>query len=67
MDKEIATAINNVSKRVTEIEKKLEQFLLDKQEVTNGGLADIADVINTHDEAIADLAAVVSEIVEQEV
>lgn len=66
MNAETLKAINDVSKRLNEVEQKLEKFLLDKQEVTNNGLADIADIINTHDEAIVDLAAVVSEIVEQE-
>lgn len=67
MDAEILKAINNISKRVTEVERKLENFLLGRQEVTNGGLADIADIISGHDEAIADLAVVVSEIAEKEV
>lgn len=66
MDAETLKAINDVSKKVTEVERKLEQFLLDRQEVTNGGLVEIADIISTHDSAIADLAAVVSEIAEKE-
>lgn len=66
MDVETAKAINDVSKRVTEIQQKMEQFLLDRQEVTNNGLVDVADIINAHDEAIADLAVAVSEIAEKE-
>lgn len=66
MDAEVLRAINNLSKRVNKIEKNLEKFLLDKQEITNGGLADIADIISIHDEAITDLASLVSEIAEKE-
>ena len=67
MDAETLKAINDVTKRLNTVERKLEQFLLDKQEVTNNGLADIADIISEHDSAIADLATVVSEIAEKEV
>lgn len=64
MDAKVLIAINNISKRLNKVERKLEKFLLDKQEITNGGLADIADIISIHDEAIADLAGLVSEIAE---
>ena len=71
MDKEIAKAINDVSRRLTEAEQKIELFLLNKHEqnkeaisITDDGVVDIADILNTHDEAIADLANVISEISE---
>lgn len=67
MESETLKVINNISKRLNEVERKLEQFLLNKQEVTNNGVADIANIISGHDEAIADLAVVVSEIAEKEV
>ena len=53
MDKETAMAINNLSKRMTEMERKLEAFLLSKHDenVTN---------IDTIDNAIQDLAEVIS-------
>lgn len=53
MDKETAMAINNISKRMTEMEQKLEAFLLSKhnENVTN---------IDTIDNAIQDLAEVIS-------
>lgn len=53
MDKETAMAINNLSKRMTEMERKLEEFLLNKHDenVTN---------IDTIDNAIQDLAELVS-------
>ena len=53
MDKETAMAINNLSKKMTEMERKLEEFLLNKHDenVTN---------IDTIDNAIQDLAEVIS-------
>jgi len=62
MDSEILKAINNISKRLNNVEQKLEQFLLDKQEVANSGIIDLADIISTHDAAIADLAQTICEI-----
>ena len=62
MDSKILKAINNLSKRLNEVEKKLEQFLLDKQELSNEGIIELATIINTQDEAIADLAQTVSEL-----
>jgi len=62
MDSETIKAINNISKRLNRVEQKLEQFLLDKQEISNKGIAELASIINTQDEAIADLAQIVSEI-----
>lgn len=62
MDSETIKAINNISKRLNQVEQKLEQFLLGKQEISNKGIAELASIINTQDEAIADLAQTVSEI-----
>ena len=53
MDKETAMAINNLSKRMTEMERKLEVFLLSKHD------ENVAD-IDTIDNAIQDLAEVIS-------
>ena len=53
MDKETAMAINNISKRITEMERKLEVFLLSKH---NENVANI----DTVDNAIQDLAEVIS-------
>ena len=53
MDKETAMAINNLSKRMTEMERKLEVFLLSKHD------ENVAN-IDTIDNAIQDLAEVIS-------
>lgn len=53
MDKETAMAINNISKRMTEMERKLEVFLLSKHD------ENVAN-IDTVDNAIQDLAEVIS-------
>jgi len=53
MDKETAMAINNLSKRMTEMERKLEEFLLNKHD------ENVAN-IDTVDNAIQDLAELVS-------
>jgi len=53
MDKETAMAINNLSKRMTEMERKLEVFLLSKHD------ENVAN-IDTVDNAIQDLAEVIS-------
>ena len=53
MDKETAMAINNISKRMTDMERKLEEFLLNKH---NENVANI----DTVDNAIQDLAELVS-------
>ena len=53
MDKEKAMAINNLSKRMTEMERKLEVFLLSKHD------ENVAN-IDTIDNAIQDLAEVIS-------
>ena len=53
MDKETAMAINNLSKRMTEMERKLEAFLLSKHD------ENVAN-IDTIDNEIQDLAEVIS-------
>ena len=53
MDKETAMAINNLSKRMTDMERKLEEFLLNKHD------ENVAN-IDTIDNAIQDLAELVS-------
>ncbi|MCM1297045.1 MAG: hypothetical protein NC311_16015 [Muribaculaceae bacterium] len=68
MDRETAKAINNLSKRLNDVERKLEEFLLAKHEenreaisTTDGGVVDIAEIVSTHDEAIAELAEIVAD------
>lgn len=57
MDPEVLKLINGVHKRINEVELKLEQFLLSKHE-TN------AEAIAVSEEAVLDLASLVSELVE---
>lgn len=73
MNSEIAKAINTLSKRLFNVEQKLEKFLLDKHnenkeriEVSDGGIIDMAETISLHDEVICELAEVISNIVEGE-
>lgn len=67
IDMQILKAINNVSKRLNEVECKLESFLLDKHEenkeainISDGGIVDIAEILSIHDEAIAELAEMIA-------
>lgn len=69
----IYKAINNVSKKVNDIEKKLDDVLHDlhkqnaeKIEMDENGIIDIADSVSAHDDAIMELAEIVSSIVEGE-
>lgn len=69
---EIFKAINNVSKKVNEIQKILDDHLgyrCDANEknieVADGGLIDVADIVSSHDEAITELASIVSNIKEE--
>lgn len=57
MDERILKEINYVKKRLNEVEQKLENFLLDKHK-------DNAEAIAVSEEAVMDLAAMISEIVE---
>ena len=69
---EIFKAINNVSKKVNEIQKRLDDHLgyrcdtnEENIEVTDEGLIDVADIVSSHDEAITELASIVSNIKEE--
>lgn len=73
MDMETAKAINNVSKRLNEVEKKLESFLLGKHKenresiaVTDGGLVDVAEAVSVQDEAITELAGLLAGLASEE-
>ncbi|MCM1089131.1 MAG: hypothetical protein NC419_13325 [Muribaculaceae bacterium] len=73
MDAETAKAINNISKRLNSVEQKMESYLLERHEenkeaiaTTDGGVVDIADVVSAHDEAIAELAGIISVMSEGE-
>ena len=54
MDREVAKAINNLAKRMNEMENKLEKFLLEKHEDNKGnidviieGMDDLATTIDS--------------------
>ena len=67
MDAYTIKAINNLSKRLNDVEYKLESFLLSKHkenkeaiEISDGGIVDLAEMLSVHDEAIAELAEMVA-------
>lgn len=67
MDIKTSMAINEISKRLNEVEYKLEQYLLGKHEenkahigTTDDGLVDIAAILDSHDSAIMELANMIS-------
>lgn len=67
MDAEVAKAINNVSKRLNEVESRLDQFFMEKHnestksiETTDGGLVEVADLVSAHDDAIVELAELIA-------
>lgn len=62
MDQETAKAINNISKRITNVEQKVVQYLIERQEITNNGLADIGNIVSTYGEAITNLTNIISTI-----
>lgn len=59
MDKETAIAINNISKRLSEVERKLEAYFLSKHEEN-------ASNIQINDGAIQELAELVSAMTPKE-
>lgn len=68
----IYKAINAVSQKVNEIQKRLDDYLgnrCDANEksidITDGGLMDVANILSSHDEAITELASVVSNMSEE--
>lgn len=65
--KAIYIAINNISKKINEIQRSLDNFFgckCEKNEksieTTDGGLIDVADILSAHDEAIEELASIIS-------
>lgn len=69
MDAEIAMALNELSRRIFECEKTINDYadMIHAQSATNidtniGGIKDLADVISTHDGAIGDLAIEVAKL-----
>lgn len=59
MERDVLKAINDVNKRMNAMEKKLEDFLLDKHQIN-------ADAIAIAEEAMLDLAGAISEMSEMQ-
>ena len=67
MNAEVEKAINTLSKKINSIERKLDEYTVmlhqknaDEINVSEGGMMDIANIVSSHEEAIADLADIVS-------
>lgn len=67
----IYKAINAVSQKVNEIQKRLDDYLGNRcdaneknLDTTDGGLMDVANILSSHDEAITELASIVSNMSE---
>ena len=66
---EIFKAINAVSRKVNDVSQKLDEVMHklnananEKISVNSGGIDGLADMVATHDGAIAELAAMVAEM-----
>ena len=73
MDKETAKAINELSKKMNSIQLQLDRYFSMKHEenltdikLSENGLLEVAEMISSHDEAISELAGIVSELKESE-
>lgn len=73
MDKETAKAINELSKKMNSIQLQLDRYFSMKHEenltdikLSENGLLEIAEMVSSHDEAISELAGMVSELKEGE-
>lgn len=69
MDAETARAINALSKKVNDLTRRLDSYLgsrcdqnAEEISVADGGIMDMAYIISSHDEAIAELAEIVSDL-----
>lgn len=69
MDSETAKAINSLSKKVNDIARRLDSFLgsrcdknVEEIRIADGGIMDMANIISAHDEAITELANIVSDL-----
>ena len=69
MDAETARAINALSKKVNDLTRRLDLYLgsrcdqnAEEINLADGGIMDMANIISSHDEAIAELAEIVSDL-----
>ena len=73
MDIEVAKAINKLSKKINSIQLQLDRYFSIKHEenltdikLSENGLLEVAEMVSSHDEAISELAGIVSELKESE-
>ena len=74
MDKETAKAINSLSKKINDIQLQLDKYFGNRCDensnnikMDENGLLDVAETVSLHDEAITELAQLVSDLKESEV
>ena len=73
MDIEVAKALNELSKKINAIQLQLDRYFSIKHEenltdikLSENGLLEVAEMVSSHDEAISELAEMVSELKESE-
>ena len=73
MDNEVAKALNELSKKINAIQLQLDRYFSIKHEenltdikLSENGLLEVAEMVSSHDEAISELAEMVSELKESE-
>ena len=73
MDNEVAKALNELSKKINSIQLQLDRYFTIKHEenltdikLSENGLLEVAEMVSSHDEAISELAGIVSELKESE-
>lgn len=73
MDNEVAKALNELSKKINSIQLQLDRYFTIKHEenltdikLSENGLLEVAEMVSLHDEAISELARIVSELKESE-
>ena len=73
MDKETVKAINNLSKKINDIQLQLDRYFGNRCDqnsenikIDENGLLEVAETVSLHDEAITELAQLVSDLKESE-
>ena len=73
MDIEVAKALNELSKKINAIQLQSDRYFTIKHEenltdikLSENGLLEVAEMVSSHDEAISELARIVSELKESE-
>lgn len=73
MDNETAKALNNLSKKINAIQLQLDRYFgircdenLENIKMDENGLLEVAETVSLHDDAITELAQLVSDLKEGE-